>query len=231
MAAGLNRKTLYFCEKIPPNPFGERIVYYEEFILTMEQLDESGSRDNVLEILLSKIARDDEAAMNTFYDMTNRRVYGIALKILKVQELAEEAALDVYAKIWDQAHRFKQRIGTARVWLNTLTRNSSLDILRKENRRARLENQQEPVYIETSGIPPVQETALFEAQMSQTIRTTLRILSKEQREVIMAAYFEGMSHSEIAKAFKQPLGSVKTRIRTGLERLRRELSGSKGAHL
>ena len=192
-----------------------------------EEANDFGFGDDSHERLLVRIAQEDETAMTEFYESTKARVFGICLRILKAVDLAEEAALEVYTKIWTQAHRYRSRKGVARVWINTLTRNTCLDFLRKESRRTRLN--QEPCYIEFNSVPASQEAALFNAQLAQSIKQSMKALTDAQKVVINAAYFEGLSHSQIAKAYNLPLGSVKTRIRTALEVLRRELGPALGA--
>jgi len=194
-----------------------------------EDTNDAGFGDDSLERYLVRIADGDEAAMSAFYDLTKARVFGICLRILKAADSAEEATLEVYTKIWTQAHRFKASKGVPRVWINTLTRNTCLDFLRMESRRVR--HAMETCYVAPDSVPPPQEAALLNQQLAHSIRQSMQALTESQKIVILAAFFDGLSHSQIAKAYNLPLGSVKTRIRTGLEVLRRELDQALGAPL
>ena len=182
---------------------------------------------DTLENLLKRIAEKEETALSELYDLTSGRCFGIAKRILRNQSLAEEATLDGYTKIWKQAAQFDPEVGCARVWIQAIARNSALDLLRKESRRARvLETEREIMGRSEESATP--ETSMEVSERSKAIRRVLGKLGQEYRMPIMAAFYEGMSHSQIAEALGQPLGTVKTRIRKGLQLLGRELAKLKG---
>ena len=187
-------------------------------------MDTSGPNQakRILEGLLLRIAKQEEAAMSTLYDLTSGRVFGIAKRILQSQEWAEEATLDAYTKIWCQAHRFNDSLGSAKVWIQTLTRNAALDLLRKQIRRTKME-EVETFLADEEAIAPRQEDDLIVTEKSDHLKKALKKLPQNQRCLLLAAFFDGLSHREIATAFLLPLGTVKTRIRSGLEFLRTEL--------
>ncbi len=183
--------------------------------------------DGLLSALLAQIRKGDEHALSRLYDLIGKRVYGIAKTILGDPDSAGEVTVEVFAKLWRQAGLFKQGEGSARVWINALSRNCSLDHLRKEARRARIEDESgrnEPAW--EAVLSP--ETQLFRSEQADRLRDAMKALSQEQVRVIMAAYFEGMSHAQIATAQNKPLGTVKTQIRQALFILRRRLTPSRG---
>jgi len=163
-----------------------------------EDTNDAGFGDDSLERYLVRIADGDEAAMSAFYDLTKARVFGICLRILKAADSAEEATLEVYTKIWTQAHRFKASKGVPRVWINTLTRNTCLDFLRMESRRVR--HAMETCYVAPDSVPPPQEAALLNQQLAHSIRQSMQALTESQKIVILGALFGGLSPSQIAKA-------------------------------
>ena len=190
-------------------------------------LANSFPEDGTLVYLLHRISEGDEPALATLYDLTSKRTYAISLKILRSEELAEEATLDGYTKIWRQARKFDRSMGGARVWIDTLVRNSALDLLRKEKRRPRSEEIRETVYGEHRFDDPDFFPKSFE--LNQHVQLIMTVLTEDQRQAILAAYYGGMSHREIAEALDQPLGTIKTRIRTALTLLRQELGKLGGA--
>jgi len=177
-------------------------------------------KEYVLKDILSRVAQGDRNAFETFYDLTRRRIYGIAMKILEEPELAEEATMDIYLKIWKLAGTYSPEFGEVTVWSNMIARNRSLDYLRKRRRRENVETS-----IENSSLPDVlnlnnPEGIVHLSQRGHFLRKAMQGLPKDARGMLVASFFQGMSHSEIASAFQQPLGTVKTKIRKALERLR-----------
>jgi len=175
-----------------------------------------------LQCLVAKIAKGDRQAFEAFYDLTRRRIYGIALKILKEPDLAEEATLDIYLKIWNQADHYRPSSGLVTVWSNVIARNRSLDYLRKRQRRESVELPliPDPGRNDEAESP---EGYVFRAERANRLFEAMSGLGEESRQLIMASFFQGLSHGEIAKEFDQPLGTVKTRIRKALEYLRNQL--------
>ncbi|HNP26537.1 MAG TPA: sigma-70 family RNA polymerase sigma factor [Nitrosomonas sp.] len=188
------------------------------------------SQDDELACLLSKIAQGDEQALAIFYDRTSAYVYSLALRILNDSTLAEEITLDVYMQIWGQAGQYDQSRGKPMAWLAVLTRSRSIDRLRVgKNERTNcesLDNMNEQ--ITTQGNPEA-----FSAHCDQyrIVQEALAALSLEQRQVIEMAYFRGLSQSEIANQTGMPLGTVKTRIRSGMTKLRNLLACSEKGYV
>jgi RNA polymerase sigma-70 factor (ECF subfamily) len=173
--------------------------------------------------LVGRVAAGDERAMGALYDLTSRRVFALALQILKDRGAAEEATLDVFTQVWRQAGRYEPTKGTPLGWLLTMTRSRAIDLVRTQKRRTEREAAlDEALSVPDGGANP--EDLSLEAQDSGRIRSALAVLPAEQREALVAAYFGGLSHTEVASAQGLPLGTVKTRIRSGLIHLRRLLA-------
>lgn len=181
------------------------------------------SRDQELITLVQQIARNDQLALATLYDATNRLAYGLILRVLGDASLAEEVLLDVYTQIWRQAANYDTGRGSPLAWLMTIARTRAIDRLRSgwQDRQRK-----EPLDLlhdrETGAASPEEMTVASERQ--KFVRAALSELTPEQREVIELAYYGGLSHSEIALKLNQPLGTVKTRTRLGMMKLRETLA-------
>lgn len=175
--------------------------------------------------LIRRIASGDQHALGELYDCAARQVYGLALRVLSDASAAEEVALEVFTQVWRTAASYDVRRGTPSAWLLTMARSRAIDRLRsgaQERRRA------EPIEsVERSAVSasPGPEEAAEQAERSRVVCGALAELPVEQRQVIELAYFGGLSHSEIASELGLPLGTVKTRIRLAMERLRVALAG------
>ena len=182
---------------------------------------ENGARNQELTALIRSVAVGDESAMATLYDSTSRLVYGLALRILGNAATAEDVLMDVYTQVWRQASQYDDKRGAPLAWLTTIARSRAIDRLRsgaQENRRREsLES------VSLSAPTTSAEDFTIASEMQKLVRVALDSLSLEQREVIELAYYGGYSHSEIASKLGQPLGTVKTRIRLGMMKLREML--------
>jgi len=182
-----------------------------------------GSPDATLvHLLLQK----DVNAFEQLYDRHSRPIYSLVLRILQQAGTAEEVVQDVFLQLWRNAAQYDVSRGPFVPWLFTLARNRALDTLRlKSERQRRRENQ-------TEDLPPVASMPQYEQQLdekrrAEKVRTVMATLSPQQKKAIELAYFEGLSHSEIAAALKEPLGTVKSWIRNGLLRLKEELQATR----
>jgi RNA polymerase sigma-70 factor (ECF subfamily) len=169
--------------------------------------------------LIRKVAQQDQTAMAAFYDATRRLVYGMSYRILGDREAAEEVTLDIYLQVWRQAARFDLARGNPSAWLYTLTRSRSIDRLRRQQIQRKTEEPIEAA-IGLAAEGPSPEDDSQSAERRRLIEEAMLKLSQEQREAITVAYFSGLSHTEIAEKLGQPLGTVKTRIRLGMMKLR-----------
>lgn len=169
--------------------------------------------------LIERIAQGDQAAYAALYDATNSMVYGLALRILRQVDIAEDVTLEVYMQVYRQAASYDAQRGTPSAWLLMLTRSRAVD----QQRRAQVRQQHEVPLEMSLKVPAVTsdpETHSLAIDLRRSVQHALAMLSPEQRQVIETAYYAGLSHTEIAAQLGQPLGTVKTRIRTGMLALR-----------
>lgn len=168
------------------------------------------------------MAAGDQAAMAELYDQTNALVYGLALRILADPSAAEDVMIEVYTQLWRQAATYDPARGSPSAWLLTLTRSRAIDARRARGR----DLAREP--LEAAGDPasemPGPEALTAAGERHRFVHGALAGLSAELRQLIELAYFAGMSHGEIAAALGQPLGTVKTRIRSAMMQLRERLA-------
>lgn len=169
--------------------------------------------------LIALTAQGSQSALSRLYDRSSPRVYGLVLGILDDRSAAEEVTIDVYMQVWRTASRFDPSRGSASGWLLMIARSRAIDRLRAgQIERTRREL---PEYLDRAldaGDDP--EICSLRSEQARLVREALAQLSPEQRESILLAYFSGMSHSEIAARNSLPVGTVKTRIRLGMQRLR-----------
>jgi RNA polymerase sigma-70 factor (ECF subfamily) len=174
---------------------------------------------------LERMAGGDADALEEIYDRHGRLLYSLALRIVRDQADAEDVVQEVFSQAWRQASRYDASRGTVLGWLLTLTRSRSIDRLR--GRRSRPEPSVDAAVL--SAIPDTAPAAdvqvVWSGQVAQ-IRTALDELTMLQRIAIELAFYEGLTHAEIAERLELPLGTVKTRIRQGLLKLRDRLAGT-----
>jgi RNA polymerase sigma-70 factor, ECF subfamily len=175
------------------------------------------------------VAAGDHDALARLYDETSPLVHGTALRILGDGADADEATVDVYAQVWRTASSFDSSRGSVSSWLVMLARSRALDRLRSKATRRERETPLESLAEPRSQEESPDETAAMN-QQRRLVRAALRELSQEQREAIELAFFSGLSHSELAARLSQPLGTVKTRIRLGMMKLRQLLEPALEAH-
>ena len=173
--------------------------------------------------LLQRVVAGDQLALAELYDATSPLVFGLALRILGERAAAEDTVVEVYTQVWIRANTYDPQRGTPLSWLLTLTRSRAIDLLRARNRTQAAEPPLEATRNLQSAAPDPEETSMT-AERSCFVRRALESLNEDQRQAIELAYFAGLSHTEIAARLGQPLGTVKTRIRAGMMRLR-ELLG------
>lgn len=168
--------------------------------------------------LLERVVRKDESALAALYDRYGGLVYAESVRILRDAGAAQEILQDLFFQIWRTAEKFNPQRGSLPGWLLVAARNRSISRLRRRDSRERDE------LTETSVVLPCTlESSAAQNQLLGRVKSALGSLPHGQREVIELAYFEGMSHSEIAGRTGAPLGTVKTWIRTAMDTLKREL--------
>jgi RNA polymerase sigma-70 factor, ECF subfamily len=176
--------------------------------------------------LLLRIAQRDQSALSALYDRYARIIYAIADRSLRSPEESEEIVLDVFAQVWRIADRYDPTKSRVDTWLLMLARSRVLDRLRKLQRRIPDSGQiLDIAEIQTpaAGVDPV-EAAVISERCAQ-VRAILQQLPAEQQLVLELAYYQGLTHREIAAQTGIPLGTIKTRIRLGLDKLRSALAG------
>ena len=185
--------------------------------------EETLSREHVWNAHVQRIAAGEDDALADLYDQTGRLVYSLALRILGQVADAEEVTVDVYTQVWRSSKNFDSRRGTAAAWLTMLTRSRAIDRLRSRKARGQREEPLGSVHhLPSPAESP--EVAFAVNQEQQRVRKALQVLTPEQRQAIELAFFSGLSHSQVAAQLGQPLGTVKTRIRTGMIKLREQLA-------
>jgi RNA polymerase sigma-70 factor (ECF subfamily) len=184
---------------------------------------EARARDQDLVSLVELVATGDQSALAALYDATNRLIYSLILRVLGDVSSAEEVLIDVYTQVWRQAASYDANRGAPLAWMATIARSRAIDRLRSGWQDQRRKESLDVLGdAPTSAANPEEMTAASERQ--KFVRDALNLLTPEQREVIELAYYSGLSHSEIAEKLKQPLGTVKTRTRLGMMKLREALS-------
>jgi len=175
--------------------------------------------------LLRRIAAGDRAAFAEFYDRHSTLMFSVACKILNDQSEAQDVLQETFVQVWEKAGKFDPNLGRASSWVATLTRNKSIDRIRASQRRGRLA---EEAGVETAIANEAADTAneaVHGHDKARLIQSAITELPLEQRKAIELAYFSGLTQHEISEQLKEPLGTIKARIRRGLVKLRDELEG------
>ena len=177
--------------------------------------------------LISGIRDRDRMALEALYSRYSGAVYGLAMRMLRDAGAAEEVAQDTFFNIWRRAGSYDAPRGSVTTWLFGIARNRAIDELRKRRRAAdRVQNgvdlSNKPA--ETRDSDPAEYAAVLHE--GRRVREAIGDLRPEQRQVVALAYFGGMTHTQISRELGQPLGTVKTRMRLAIKKLRRALAAS-----
>ena len=164
------------------------------------------------EVLLEAVARGSQLALKRLYALESRRLYGIALRIVRRPEIAAEVLQDAFVQIWQNASSFTPERGAAGAWLTGIVRFRALDAVRKHSREILTDD---PALGDTAVEPDVLSELDAKAE-SAALRRCLEKLDGNQRRSIVLAYVEGLSHADIAARIAAPLGTVKSWVRRGL---------------
>jgi RNA polymerase sigma-70 factor (ECF subfamily) len=176
--------------------------------------------------LVQSVAAGDQAALLALYERAHRVVFTLIMRITANRATAEEVTLDVFHDVWRRASCYQEADGTVLGWIMNQARSRAIDRLRFEQRKKR-------VPPETGDQVPAMGTANPEnlvafQQQCQALRTALEILTDDERQAIEAAFFSELTYAKVAERLNQPLGTIKTRIRSGLHKLREALA--EGGH-
>lgn len=172
-------------------------------------------------VLIEQIASQNAAALAELYDRRSGLLYGLLVRMLRDRGEAEEVLQEAFLAVWSRARTYNRALGSPVAWLVGITRNRAIDRMRANAVRQRTAEQSGSSAIDASDSPETQ--ASFSEKQRQLARA-LGVLPREQRQLIEDAYFLGLTQSELAARHQLPLGTVKTRIRTGMLTLRQQLS-------
>lgn len=174
--------------------------------------------------LLHQAAAGDERALGVLYDRYAPALYGVAYRIAGERADAEEIVLECFSQVWRDAGKFQADKGSVIAWLTIICRSRSIDLIRARGRRTKLattavaaDPDQTPGMGRSEQHP---DSAVTQDERAVRVAAALESLSPPQREAIQLAYFEGLSHSEIAERLDEPLGTIKTRTRLAMQKLR-----------
>jgi RNA polymerase sigma-70 factor (ECF subfamily) len=169
------------------------------------------------EELLARVRTRDGEALLELYRIYRLRVFALILRIVQDRPVAEEVLQDVFQRLWDHPEKYDAGKGQLLAWLLTVARNISLDHKRKESRRAVYHvYPDEASQLESLPLVP----SSFSPESIQMIRQVLETLPVEQKQVLELSYYEGLTHCEVADQLGESLGTVKTRIRLGMQKLK-----------
>lgn len=178
--------------------------------------------------LIKLIARSRQDAIDELYERYKRLVFTVAFAIVGDQSVAEEITLDVFVQVWQKADSYRPELAKVSTWMMAITRNHAIDILRRQRSRPEAKS----VHWEDRSAENGPLIHNLEEQLEEQIESTLKKemvrnalaqLPEDQREALALAYFKGYTQSQISAALKQPLGTIKTRIRLGMQKLRKLL--------
>jgi len=171
--------------------------------------------------LLRTIVGGDQCALHSLYEQTHRIVFTLIVRITMNRETAEEVTLDVFYDVWRKASTYHSANGSVIGWIMNQARSRAIDRLRFDQRKKRVNTYPHSLRPTTDIVDP-QQACLFEEQ-SQLLRDALNVLTTGERKAIETAFFSELTYEQTASKLNQPLGTVKTRIRSGLEKLREAL--------
>lgn len=190
-------------------------------------------KNKELEELLAACGRRDRTAFGRLYAATAPQLFGVAIRMMRREDLAEEILQECYVSIWNNAGAYTATLSAPMTWMTSIVRNRCLDALRRPNLEVVLgardgDDAEDPLAAIPSDAPgPLAE--LQSAADAQALARCLGELEPKMRQAIALAFYDGLSHSELAAHMRQPLGTVKTWVRRGLERLRACLGGGRDA--
>ena len=178
--------------------------------------------------LIQQIGAGDQKAFGLFYDRYKTLVFSLAVKIAGNHETAEDITLNVFTQIWEKADRYHSEKGSVKGWVASIARYRAIDVLRRRKVRSDI-NRPQWSDIQLEKLPSNYDTgeALELAETRKIISNAIAILPEDQQEVLAMAYFKGHTHRQISEALNEPLGTIKTRIRLGLQKLRQMFKNEK----
>src|SRR5271157_4285157 len=181
----------------------------------MEPAEKSPARKDAADEmrLVARIRAGDQQAMSELYDRYSKVVYAVALRVLQDAAGAEDVLHDVFLQLWRKPDAFDASRGSLAAWLSVITRHRSIDRLRQRRPETDIED------CVIAGGPDLRDET-ERALVVEKVRSAMQEMSSDQRTALELAFFQGLTHTEIAEKTGEPLGTIKTRIRTGLKQLR-----------
>ena len=175
--------------------------------------------------LVQSIAAGDELALHALYERAHRIVFTLTMRITANRETAEELTIDVFHDVWRRASRYDAANGTVLGWVMNQARSRAIDRLRFENRKKRNPDGDMHTPAEAAADP---HDVLELREQCDSLRAALAVLTADERQAIETTFFAGLTHAEAAERLNQPLGTIKTRIRSALHKLRDVLAAEEG---
>src|SRR5262245_52005708 len=179
------------------------------------------------EALVRLLVRQDVLALEALYHRYSRPIFSLALKILGDREVVEEVVQEVFLRLWTRAFGYDPQRGKLLSWLLTITHHRAIDELRRRRGQPEIDGlQEQQAAVEETGADP--SKALTQVEEREAVQRALEALPEAQRRPIELAYYGGMTQVEIAALLHEPLGTIKTRMRLGMQKLRQLLGGEQG---
>lgn len=189
----------------------------------------SETRSNADDVaLIRRMVDADETALGALYDRWSRSLYSLVLHLLRDPDEAEDVVEETFWQAWKKASAYEPSKGAVSTWLLTIGRRKALDRLRADKRRREDPIGSQGIFADLPSGEPDPSQDMEGAELCRHVHAALRGLPAEQREVLVLGYFRGLSQSEIADSTGQPLGTVKTRMRLAMQKLREPLSMHRG---
>lgn len=174
--------------------------------------------------LVESIARGDQVALHALYARAHRLVFTLILRLTRSRETAEELTVDVFHDIWRRASTYQAANGTVLGWIMNQARSRAIDRIRFDTRKKRVDpGADDPL---ANGEAAAADTAVELKQQGRKLQAALAVLTAGERQAIEAVFFSDLTYVEVAERLSQPLGTIKTRIRSGLYKLRQRLAGA-----
>ena len=182
----------------------------------------SNERREALKTAMRGMAAGDRTSLDTVYEMTSAKMFATIVRIVRVRERAEDLLQDTYIKAWQRAGRYDPAKGSPITWLCTIARNTALSDIRRDGRMADITDHDLP---DVADDAKAQDDWLCDVEDAEALRRCMEGLQDDHRRSIRLAFFDGLTHSELAQRIDAPLGTIKSWIRRGLSGLKGCLGG------
>lgn len=176
------------------------------------------ANEDPLIALLTAAGRRDQRAFARLYELSSARLFGVALKLLRRRDWAEDALQEAFVNIWHHAHEYNAGLAAPMTWMTTIVRNRCLDWLRRPQHEVASDDQALFESVPDDALGPLER--LVQSAVAKSIFSCLQRLAARERQTIALAFLHGLTHSELAEHLKEPLGTVKTYVRRGLAQLK-----------